>query len=390
MGLLLALVAVLPACDSSDPTPTPTDSIFFGVNYTRLFATPTAAETQSVRDLWAARNTRSSGAEIVAEQTVEGAQVAIVRHTVSAAGRPDVTHYAAVRIPLGLTSPAPLLIVHHGGDDGFEVVGTSGNTGIVEMAGLYPDLFAQTVQVVPVYRSEELRTTGTSLGGPYVATGDASPWDYDVDDAIASVSAALALYPTRIDPSRRAAIGFSRGGNTAALHAIRDPEIDALVDYYGPTDFYNDDVQLLTTGALTNDPAAVNLPGVQYLRDNVLLPLRGPNGAYNASANYDAARSEIARRSASLFTMDLPDTQVHHHYRDGTVTYAFSEAFAEAANARGTGGSFELFSYGQPDVTATGNVHSPEGLPDSLDRVEAFLLARLGLALARAPVAAAY
>ena len=33
--------------------------------------------------------------------------------------------------------------------------------------------------------------------------------------------------------------------------------------------------------------------------DQVLLPLQGPGGAYNASANYDAARLQIARRSAS-------------------------------------------------------------------------------------------
>lgn len=390
LALLLALVLALPACDSSGPPPS-TDEIFFGLNYTRLFAPATAAEISTVKTEWAARNTTSSAEAIVAETTIDGARVAIIVYDATATGCGTVTNYAAVRIPSGLVGAAPLLVVHHGGDSGFNVgVGTgtsdqTANTSLVRMVAAFPDLFAQTVQVLPVYRSEELRTTGyAALGDPYVAGGTESPWDCDVDDAIASVQAATALFPAAIDATRRAAMGFSRGGNTAALHAIRDPQMTALVDYYGPTDFFNPGAQLLASGVLGGSSTALGLPGATYIRDAVLRPLIGPGGTYNPDADYATARLEVVRRSASAFTPDLPDTQVHHHYRDGTVPYAFSAAFQAAATARGTGGTFELFSYGTPttpgDTGTDGSFHAPEANPESLPRVQTFLRSALGAA----------
>ena len=393
LALLLALAVALPACDST--TPGPTDEIVFGLNYSRLFAPATAAEISDVQAEWAARNTSSSPATIVGETTIDGARVLIARHDVTARGCGDnVTNFVAVRIPSGLTSAAPLLVVHHGGDNGFNVgvgAGTddqTANTSLVRWVAAFPDLAAQTVQAWPVYRSEELRTTGyAALGGPYVAGGMESPWDCDVDDAIATVQAIAAALPAEVDASRRAAIGFSRGGNTAALHTIRDPQMAALVDYYGPTDFYNNGAQLLATGVLGGSSAALRLPGATYLRDNVLQPLVGAGGVYNPDADYAGARLEVARRSASLFTPALPDTQVHHHYRDGVVPFAFSQAFQAGATARGTGGSFTLFPYGTPtspgDTATDAMFHAPESLPTSLPEVQTFLLSALDAGTAR-------
>ena len=401
VALLAALVLALPACDSGGDGPAPTtDTILFGVNYTRLFAPAADAETAAVRADWDARNTMQTGAEIVDSTAIDGARVVVVRHQVVSAGQAGVTHYAVVRIPPDLDGLAPLLVVHHGGDDGFNVgVGTppddqTANTSLVRWVAAFPALAAATIQVWPVYRSEELRTTGyADLGGPYTAGGTASPWDYDVDDAIASVQATVALFPDLVDTARRAAIGFSRGGNTAALHAIRDEEMDALVDYYGPTDFYNASAQLLATGVLSGSSSALNLPGAQFLFDNVLDPLRNADGTYNAGADYAGARLEVARRSASLFTSLLPDTQVHHHYRDGIVPYTFSAAFAAAAQTRGSGGSFDLFPYGTPptsDADLDGSFHAPEANPESLVTVGTFLLTQLGLNPTLAPTPVAY
>ena len=393
LPVLLALVFALPACDSGgggeEVTP---DRIQFGLNYTRLFSAPTAAEVQAVRADWDSRNPSSSNASVVASASVDGATVSIVEHTVTSRGGGSVTHYGAVRVPAGAAA-LPILVVHHGGDNGFSVSAGSANTGVRQFAMAFPDLAASTVQVFPVYRSETISTAGyAALGGPYTAGGTESPWDYDVDDAIALLDAVrgLAEFSATVDDARAAVIGFSRGGNTAALHAIRDASVTALVDYYGPTDFFNEGAQRLATGVLVGDPGALGLPGAQFLLDNVLDPLRNADASYNASADYASARLEVIRRSASAFEEDLPDTQVHHHYQDGVVPVVFSQAFEAAADG-GSGGSFDVFYYGTAGAATDGLFHAPELTPDmraSIPQVQSFLSAQLNTGVARRPALA--
>ena len=401
--VLLALVLSLPACDSGNGggEEVETDQIVNGVNFTRLFAEPTDAEVQAVRADWAGRNTTSSPATIRGTATVDGASVTVVEHTVTATGGGTVTHYGVIRVPSGASGERPILIVHHGGDNGFSIDAAdrtgppTSNTGVRQFATAFPALAASTVQVFPVYRSETISTTGfPTLGGPYTAGGDESPWDYDVDDSIALLSAVqgLDLFASSIDEDRVGAIGFSRGANTAALQAIRDDRIDALVDYYGPTDFVNPGAVTLATLLLspTPSPAVFGLPGAQFLFDNVLNPLRNADGSVNPNADYAGARLAVVRRSASAFTESLPDTQVHHHYQDAVVPVAFSQAF-EAAGAEPSGGSFEVFYYGTEGGATSGVFHAPELSPDmqaSIPRVQAFFSGRFSGAAARQPALA--
>lgn len=379
LPVLLALLVVLPACDSGgEVEPGDQDQVFFGVNYTRLFAPATAAEIQAVRSDWAARNTQSSNEVELDAIDVAGGTAYLVSHTVTSTGQSPITHYGVVRVPDG-ASDLPALVVHHGGDSGFSLSAGSSNTGILQFASTFPTLGSETVQIIPVYRSESI-----VLGDErYDAGGSPSPWDYDVDDAIAFLDAALSLYGDAIDETRIGAIGFSRGGNTAALHAIRDNRIDALVDYYGPTDFYNDATQTLATGLLTSNPAALGLPGADYLLNTVLNPLRNADGTPNPNADYSTARLEVVRRSASLFTGDLPDTQVHHHTQDPVVPIAFSQGFAAAASTVAT---FEFFSYSTPSNGSS--FHSPEGFPTSIPVASDFLRSQLAFgSLTDQPVA---
>ena len=386
LPVLLALAVALPACDGGGDD----DQIIFGLNYTRLFAPATSAEASAIRADWDGRNTSSSGASVVASATVDGAEVSIVQHTVTATGGGTVTHYGVVRAPAG-ADDLPVLVVHHGGDNGLSINATTANTGVRQFAAAFPGLASSTVQVFPVYRSETITTTGyAGLGGPYTASGTESPWDYDVDDAIALLDAVQGLdaFEDEVDDDRSAAIGFSRGGNVAALHGIRDDAIRAVVDYYGPTDFFNDGAQTLATGVLTGNAGALGLPGAQFLFSQVLNPLRNADGTYNASADYAGARLEVIRRSASVFEADLPNTQVHHHVLDGVVPVLFSRAFADAAEGGG-GGSFEAFFYGTAGGTPSGTFHAPEvtaEMRQSIPRVEAFLGGQLGGSAARRPL----
>ena len=399
-SLAALLLATLPACDSGggddDDDVGTTDFIYAGVNFDRLFADPTAAEVDAVRAEWATRTPDAADVSVAFTGTFDGATYHVVTHSVDEGPGAPVTHYGLVRVPEGATN-APVLVVHHGGDDGVGAATSArdqtANTSVQAMADAFPDLFAQTVQVVPTYRSEDLRLEGSGLtcgdgSTTCTSTGTPSPWDYDVDDAMALLSAVLDLDALEgvVDGGRVAALGYSRGANTAMLHAIRDGRVEAATDYYGPTDFFNpvitastangDPANGLAFGVLSGNSGALSLPGAQYIFDEVLDPLRGPNNSYDPNADYASARLEVVRRSASLFAADLPPFQVHHHRLDAVVPVGFSQAFQ--ARAGGTG---EFNYYGPEAGEPSDAFHAPELTPDmqaSLQPTQTFLLGVLG------------
>ena len=401
LSLAALMLAVLPACDSGgddDDGGEPDGFIYAGVNFDRLFAEPTADETAAVRADWASRTPDADGVTVVSSGAFDGATHYVITHTVDEGHGAPQTHYGLVRVPDGLgdDANAPVLVVHHGGDDGVGAASSmrdqTANTSVQAMAGALPDLFAETVQVVPTYRAEDLRLSGSGLDcgdGSTTCTsgGSPSPWDYDVDDAMALLSSVLDLgeLDGQVDPSRVAAIGFSRGGNTATLHAVRDSRVLAVTDYYGPTDFFNPIVTSvmanggpingLAFGVLSGNDGALSLPGAQFIFDEVLDPLRGPNNAYNANADYAGARLEVVKRSTSLFAADLPPFQVHHHRQDIVVPVGFSQAFQARA-----GGAGEFNYYGPESGELSALFHAPEVTPDmqaSLQPTQEFLLLAL-------------
>ena len=196
---------------------------------------------------------------------------------------------------------------------------------------------------------------------------------------MALLSAVLARdeFAAATDAGRVGALGFSRGGNTALLHQIRDARVRAVTEYYGPSDFYNGGAQVLALALLggagpATMQAAMGLPGAPYLYASVLNPLRNADGTANEGADYAQARLEVVRRSASLFTSSLRNVQVHHHRRDGVVPVAFSEAFDTAARAARPQGTYEFHLYGEAGA-GDPSVHNPAAMPESLGRTDAFL-----------------
>ncbi len=246
LALLLALTPFWTGCDSGGSEPPEEDlNILFGVSTTRLFADPSAAEIDAVRADWASRSPEASGGTIVAQADVDDATVYVVSHTMTEGPGAPLTHYGVVRVPDGLDDDAPVLVVHHGGDNGFSIATgggySTGNASLEVMADIFPTLFSTTVQVLPAYRSEAIRAGVGGLAASYASGGSESPWDYDVDDSIALLSVALDLFDDETDEDNVGALGYSRGANVALLHQIRDDRIDAVTEYYGPTDFYNPD-----------------------------------------------------------------------------------------------------------------------------------------------------
>ena len=120
----------------------------------------------------------------------------------------------------------PVLVYAHGGDNGVD---------IDETLLLLPLLLASDLQnfvfVAPSFRAEPL----TFQGMTYVSGGPASPWDRDVDDALALINVVAATVP-EADPDRIGVAGFSRGACVAMLMAERDPLYREIADHVINTD----------------------------------------------------------------------------------------------------------------------------------------------------------
>ncbi|HEU0013202.1 MAG TPA: prolyl oligopeptidase family serine peptidase [Longimicrobium sp.] len=307
-----------------------------------LFAPPRASELAAVRADWAARDTGVRGwrVEWRHEDRGQGRTLA-VSHVVD-----GFRHYGLVRIPPGGAGRRlPVLVVAHGGDAG---------------ATRY-QFFRQGaaargwVQVVPSFRSERL------IAAPlrwYRSEGPPSPWDRDVDDAMALLGGVLEHVP-EADPSRVAVLGRSRGGGVALLMAARDPRVQGVVTWAAPTDFLLPEVRRLAQRAIRSRVA--RLPGAGYLADSVLFALR------DGRTTVERARLELVRRSAAYFAERLPPAMIHHGMLDDEVPVAHGERIDAALRSRSAGSPpHEYHRY--PD-----GGHRPVSMPGSAARTDAFL-----------------
>lgn len=352
LGFKIIAVLALAGCGDSGTTPDPPATM--EVDFAALFAPPTAAEEETVRNDWSARNPAAQdvAVEMDTSFTVGGAAVSlrVLSHTVDAA-----THHGAVVVPDGAAAGSiPVLIYLHGGDNGLNL-----NTLVPLFPVILPGAAESFVLVAPAFRSEPLVYAGRSFS----SGGEASPWDGDVDDALALLNSVLDLVP-ETDPTRIGVVGFSRGAGVGLLMAARDARIDAVVDFFGPTDFFGNFVQDVTREALDGNPR--DLPGLTVLDTRFLQPLA------RGELSIAQMRLELLRRSPVYFAEDLPAVQVHHGTDDATVHVSEGRRLIDVMTALGRmAPNFEGYVY-------AGGTHTPLTLSGSLDRTEAFLDVHLG------------
>ena len=350
--MLAALLAVIVLPGGCDAIGGDDDNVVEGVDLDELFAPPTAAEIAAVEQEWATRTVASVDAEIVHEEVLSvlgwSGNVAVIRHRVG-----NVRHYGAVIVPrLNMDRSRPVLVYLHGDDDGIDLDGEIER--VMEQATQIRDSF---IVVIPSYRSETLQIGGQT----FTSDGPPSPWNYDVDDALALLETTLELYP-QADEDRIAAVGFSRGSTVAMLMAIRDPRIDGVVEYFGAADFYGVFIQDVVRDALRG--RLRELPALDYLNDTTIQPLK------NRQISVAAARAELTRRSPVLFADRLPALQVHHGDADEVVPVSEAHALISVMESVGAE-SFESYLY-------PGGQHHPLTLNESLGRTSAFLLRVVG------------
>jgi dipeptidyl aminopeptidase/acylaminoacyl peptidase len=351
----LAAFLILSACEDATE---PQDLIIEGVNLTELFAPPTSAELAAITADWETRDVSAQGVDTVAEATltVETFDVTVraVSHTVE-----GVKHYGAIMVPDGAaTGSLPILLYAHGGDSGVNIDDT-----LPLLPFLLGEDAGKFVFVAPSFRAEKLVFNDVR----YVSEGPPSPWDRDVDDALALINVAIETTP-QADPTRVGVLGFSRGGGVALLMAERDPDIDVVVEFFGPTDFHGPFVQGIVEEALVGDLR--DLPGLDFLNATYIQPLK------NGDLTIAEVRPEITRRSAVYWAELLPSTQIHHGINDETVAVSQAERLIEVLDGLGRGEpAYEWYLY-------EGGTHNPLTMTGSITRARGFLSRLLEVALA--------
>lgn len=348
-GMLLGLVMLLLAgCDTANMETE--ERVVAGVDLDALFAPPQADELQAVRNDWAARDVSVQNLEVVQQDTIALGSTArgvyrVVSHTVA-----GVRHFGAIVVPVGADPESlPLVLYTHGGDDGDDLDFTISLLSL----GL-SSVIDQFVYVAPSFRSEFIKLDGMT----YQSEGDPSPWDYDVDDALALMNAALETTP-EVDPTRIGVFGFSRGAAVGLLMSIRDPRIDLVVEFFGPTDFSASDVQETTANALRGNLR--ELPGLDFMNEMYIQPLK------NGTLSMAEARLALIRRSAVNFAEDLPLVQIQHGDADETVSVEHGRNLEKRLQDLGRGpGEFESHFY-------SGAGHNPLEMTGSFDRMIEFV-----------------
>jgi dipeptidyl aminopeptidase/acylaminoacyl peptidase len=326
-----------------------------GPDLDALFAPPATSELAAVRAEWAARDPAPADVRVESTQRImlgsTPATLRVLSHAIEG-GR----HYGAVITAEGAPPGSlPVLVYLHGGDDGVAV------DELLLLTLAFGDAFRGFAWVLPSFRGELLQ----ARGGSWRSGGAASPWDRDVDDAMALLGAALATTPAA-DPTRVGALGFSRGGGVALLMGIRDERVDRVVEFFGPTDFLGADFRAATERAL--DGSLPALPGVRVLNERMIQPYAAGTLALAQ------ARLELARRSAVLFAAELPPVLIHHGSADPVVAVSHAESLIGALQRLGRGTpatADEWYLY-------AGAGHDPLALAGAVARTTRFLAALAG------------
>ncbi len=322
-----------------------------GVSFVDLFRPPGLDEIFAVESDWAKRSTAAVDVRTEARFRISVSTLTIVSHDVG-----GVRHMGAILAPDGASPESlPVLVYSHGGDGGVSI-----DNELLFVLSLFDEIANDFVYVVPSFRSESIRFQGNT----WTSEGPPSPWDYDVDDALALLSATPGV-TAAADMDRIAVIGFSRGAGVALLMGIRDPRIDSIIEFFGPTDFLAPFVQDVVEEALLGSPR--DLPGLVFLNENFIQPVK------NGDLTIDEVRTELIRRSPVLFVDRLPDLQIHHGTDDLIVPVSQAERLIAAMQSAGRGApSFESYIY-------EGGQHNPLTMTGSLDRTVEFLSSILGI-----------
>lgn len=292
-----------------------------------LFVKPTAAEILSVEINWAERDLSSPNPIIVARYRLNlghtAAEARIIEYKVHGS-----RCYGAIIVPDGVpVGHSPIIL---------ELRGVAWN---YPPLNLETDLLAprfldsdqdKVIYVVPSFRGETIQINGTQ----YTSAGDRTDaFDGATDDALALLAVAFRLTP-EADTTRVCAFGKSRGGSVALLAGIRDSRISGILDWAGPTDWF----EMMGTGGWTQKElvadglimrATPREPGGQFIERFLKKSIEG-------SRRLNEVRLHLLASSPLYFMRRPRRFEAHYGIEDDMVPLRNGEALRSALNNNGT------------------------------------------------------
>ena len=300
-----------------------TDSLA-GFDKDALFEPATAAEINSVQDMWAQRDLSPHDVRIEESYMISSSlSVHIISFTLSGS-----KEYAGVLIPV---SDHPLPVQVYVG--GYPTAQDAVNSVHFQLSDETPPY----IFVVPSLRGQymSLQVGETKYESPLSEGSRFNAFDGAADDVIASLTAVAALF-SQADTSRAMIRGGSRGGIVAMLAGERDKRFKRVAAVAFNVEFIG------LTSQLYNDPIYKE----QFLA-----------GLINGTSTIAETRRLLIASSPLYFCDQLPETQLHCAQNDRITPASQGQLLFDRMNGIGMGSSVALFIYPGRDHTniAEGN-----------------------------------
>ncbi len=285
----------------------------------KLFILPQPEEIDLVWERWKQRNIGAQAVEIVFRKQIDlngvHAEARVIAHKVH-----GKRHYGVVIVPSTATPEETLPVL-------IEAKGVSPSFFPLEVPNgltaplLMDEARGNVIYFAPSYRGERIIIGTDTL----ISEGDRSDaWDGATDDTIAFLRAALQKTP-EADSSRMCIFGRSRGGTVALLSGIREKQIDCVVSWAAPTDWFsNMDLNGWTQKELVADglrnQALPGETGGQFINYFLSSSLAGKH-------DLQETRLHMIASSPLYFARKLPLAQTHWGMEDTIVPIINGESF---------------------------------------------------------------
>jgi dienelactone hydrolase len=294
-----------------------------------LFKTPTQSEIRKVRQMWAARDLSPVEPKEITQGRIRFGTVNVLVRVISHRVVGSL-HYGAIITPVGAKNGSCAVVVEAKGVS-WNYFPLDINTGLNAPGILGSDL-SHFVIIAPCFRGEKMIFNGQE----FISEGDRTDgWDGAADDALALLNVALESTPAA-DSTRIFSFGRSRGGSVAMLAAERDKRIKGVVEWAGPTDWFElmgeqgwTQQELVEEGLRIH--AKSDETAGQFIERFLLK-------AIDKTWDLESTRLKMIASSPLYFVSTLPPLQIHHGVEDNSVPIVNARALADSLKKAGRAG----------------------------------------------------